>query len=194
MSTKSRILVLISAVMLLGVFFFPIWKIDLEAPQYPEGIGLRIWVNQITGYKEFDLRNINGLNHYIGMKKIEPESIPELKIMPYIIAGFILLGLIAAALKNRKIVSAWILLFLITLGIGFYDYYMWGYDYGHNLDPKAAIRVPGLTYQPPLFGTKQLLNMNAQSFPDIGTYIIVLSITCAMIALYLDKKSSRAKT
>ncbi len=194
MSTKSRILVLISAVILLGVFFFPIWKIDLEAPQFPEGIGLRIWVNQITGYKEFDLRNINGLNHYIGMKKIEPESIPELKIMPYIIAGFILLGLIAAALKNRKIVSAWILLFLITLGIGFYDYYMWGYDYGHNLDPKAAIRVPGLTYQPPLIGSKQLLNMNAQSFPDIGTYIIVLSIMGAVTALYIDKKSSKAKT
>jgi copper chaperone NosL len=194
MSTKSRILVLISAVILLGVFFFPIWKIDLEAPQYPEGIGLRIWVDQITGYKEFDLRNINGLNHYIGMKKIEPESIPELKIMPYIIAGFILLGLIASALKNRKIVSAWILLFLITLGIGFYDYYLWGYDYGHNLDPKAAIRVPGLTYQPPLIGSKQLLNMNAQSFPDIGTYIIALSITVAVTALYIDKKSSRAKT
>ncbi|MBI5729925.1 MAG: hypothetical protein HY963_02200 [Ignavibacteriales bacterium] len=194
MSTKSRILVLISAVMLFGVFFFPIWKIDLEAPQYPEGIGLRIWVNQITGYKEFDLRNINGLNHYIGMKTIEPESIPELKIMPYIITGFILLGLIAAAIKNRKIVAAWILLFLITLGIGFYDYYMWGYDYGHNLDPKAAIRVPGLTYQPPLIGSKQLLNMNAQSFPDIGTYIIVLSIMGAVTALYIDKKSSKAKT
>ncbi|MFA5803128.1 MAG: hypothetical protein WC879_00665 [Melioribacteraceae bacterium] len=194
MSTKSRILVLISAVMLLGVFFFPIWKIDLVAPQYPEGIGLRIWVNQITGYKKFDLRNINGLNHYIGMKTIEPESIPELKIMPYIIAGFILLGLMAAALKNRKIVAAWILLFFIALGIGFYDYYMWEYDYGHNLDPKAAIRVPGLTYQPPLLGSKQLLNMNAQSFPDIGTYIIVLSIMSAVIALYIDKKSSKAIT
>jgi copper chaperone NosL len=65
MSRGSRILILFSSFLLIGVFFFPIWKIDLQAPQYPEGIGLRIWVNQISGFKEFDLKNINGLNHYI---------------------------------------------------------------------------------------------------------------------------------
>jgi copper chaperone NosL len=125
------------------------------------------------------------------MKEIEPESIPELKIMPYIIAGFILLGIIAALLKNKKIVFAWIVMILITFSVGLYDYYMWGYDYGHNLNPTAAIRVPGLTYQPPLIGSKQLLNMRATSMPDIGTYIIIFSLLIFAVVLYLEKKSKK---
>ena len=66
--------------MVMLTFVFPLWYIDLEAPQYPEGIGLQIWINQIVGQNPHDLANINGLNHYIGMKEIEPESIPELKM------------------------------------------------------------------------------------------------------------------
>lgn len=191
MITKSKILILISSLVLIGAFFVPIWKIDLQAPQYPEGIGLQIWINQITGAKEFDLRNINALNHYIGMKTIQPESIPELKIMPYILAGFILFGILSALINRRKIIYLWLLLFVITLVIGFYDYYMWGYDYGHNLNPTAPIKVPGMTYQPPLLGSKQLLNMNANSLPGTGSYIIALSIALVIAAIYLDKRSSR---
>lgn len=194
MITKSKILILISSLMLIGVFYVPIWKIDLQAPQYPEGIGLRIWINQITGAKEFDLRNINGLNHYIGMKTIQPESIPELKIMPYIIAGFILFGILSVIINRRKIIYVWLLLFVIALVIGFYDYYMWGYDYGHNLNPTAPIKVPGMTYQPPLIGSKQLLNMNAKSLPGTGTIIIALSITLVIAAIYLDWRDSRSRS
>lgn len=191
MITKSKILILISSLMLIGVFFVPIWKIDLQAPQYPEGIGLRIWINQITGAKEFDLRNINGLNHYIGMKTIQPESIPELKIMPYIIIGFILFGILSVVINRRKIIYVWLLLFVIALVIGFYDYYMWGYDYGHNLNPTAPIKVPGMTYQPPLIGSKQLLNMNAKSLPGTGTIIIALSITLVIVAIYFDRRHTK---
>ena len=81
--------------MIMLTFLFPLWYIDLEAPQYPEGIGLEIWINQIVGQNPHDLANINGLNHYIGMKEIEPESIPELKIMPYLMIFMMLFGLIA---------------------------------------------------------------------------------------------------
>ncbi|PKL87902.1 MAG: hypothetical protein CVV23_13145, partial [Ignavibacteriae bacterium HGW-Ignavibacteriae-2] len=70
MNIKERALIIFASILLIGVFFFPIWRIDLNAPQYPEGIGLRIWVNKITGANDFDLQNINKLNHYIGMKKI----------------------------------------------------------------------------------------------------------------------------
>jgi len=85
MITISKLLMIFSAIILLSLMFVPIWNIDLNAPQYPEGIGLRIWISEITGKNEFDLHNINKLNHYIGMKTIEPDDIPELKIMPYIV-------------------------------------------------------------------------------------------------------------
>lgn len=191
MHPASKKILFLSSLILFVVYFFPLWNINLEAPQYPEGLGLRIWVNQITGFKENDLQNINGLNHYIGMKPIVPDDIPELKIMPFAIGFMIAFGLFNAFKGNRKTVYIWIILFLILGAIGLYDFYMWGYDYGHNLDPNAPIKVPGMTYQPPLIGSKQLLNINAISFPSISSFIILISIGLAVIALIIDRKKGR---
>ena len=128
MNTKSRIMVAVAALLLILTFFFPLWTIDLNAPQYPEGLGIRIWINQISGLKPNDLQSINGLNHYIGMKVIDPDSIPELKIMPYIIMFMIVFGLFNAYMKNRKLVYLWLILFLIRGAVGLYDFYMWEFD------------------------------------------------------------------
>ena len=194
METKSKILLIIAALMIMLTFVFPLWYIDLEAPQYPEGIGLEIWINQIVGQNPHDLANINGLNHYIGMKEIEPESIPELKIMPYLMIFMMLFGLMAGILGKRTLVYTWILLFIIMAAIGMYDFYMWEYDYGHNLNPKAAIKIPGMAYQPPLIGSKMLLNFNAVSMPDISFYILFSVVILAVIALLIDNKSKKEIT
>ena len=191
MKNISKWLMVAGSIILLGAFLFPIWHIDLRAPQYPEGLGLRIWVNQITGQKEGDLELINNLNHYIGMKTIHPESIPELKVMPYIIITFSLLGLIAGLLNKKLLKLAWLILLIIVLTYGLYDYYLWGYDYGHNLNPTAPIKVPGMTYQPPLIGSKQLLNMNAISLPGLGTILISIAILLSVGSIYLDSKKEK---
>lgn len=188
MNKKSKILIVVGSLCLILTFLFPLWYIDLEAPQYPEGIGLEIWVNKIVGQNSHDLANINGLNHYIGMKKIEPESIPELEIMPFLIGFLLLFGLISAISGKKFMVIIWIILFPAIAAIGMYDFYMWEYDYGHNLNPHAAIKIPGMAYQPPLIGSKQLLNFNAISMPHISTYILFIAAVIAIVALYLDKK------
>ena len=175
--------------LLVLTFFFPLWYIDLEAPQYPEGIGLEIWLNKITGQNPHDLENINGLNHYIGMKTIDPDSIPELTIMPFIIIFLILFGLISGIFGKRSLVYIWIVLFFIIAAIGLYDFYMWEYDYGHNLNPNAAIKIPGMAYQPPLIGSKMLLNFNAISMPHIGFWILFTVVVLAAVALFIDTKS-----
>jgi hypothetical protein len=77
--------------------------------------------------------------------------------MPWVFAGMIVLGLGAAATGSVKLVITWLVLMVLIGIVGFVDFYMWGYDYGHNLNPNAAIKVPGMSYQPPLFGCKQLL-------------------------------------
>ena len=189
MKTQSKIIVIVASLILILSFFFPIWYIDLEAPQYPEGIGLEIWLNKIIGQKPNDLNNINGLNHYIGMKKIVPDSIPELKIMPFIIIFLIVFGLISGISGKRSLVYIWIVLSFVIAAVGMYDFYMWEYDYGHNLNPHAAIKIPGMAYQPPLIGSKMLLNFNAISMPHIGSWILVLAVVLAAVALYLDKKN-----
>lgn len=176
MSTKHRLLQALASLILLLALAFPLWTISLSAPQYPEGIGLRIWAWQITGQKEQDLRNINGLNHYIGMKTIEPDSIPELRILPPVIVGFGLLGLAVAALGKRRLLGAWLALLVVGGLVGLADFWKWEYDYGHDLDPHAAIQVPGMSYQPPLIGTKQLLNMRTTALPGVGGLAVLLSL------------------
>lgn len=193
MKRNSRILIFTAAILLGFTFLFPLWHIDLEAPQYPEGIGLEIWVNKITGQKPNDLQNINGLNHYIGMKRIEPNDIAELKIMPFVIGFMILFGLISAVVGKRFLVYTWIALFIILGSVGLYDFYMWEYDYGHNLNPHAAIKIPGMAYQPPLIGSKMLLNFNAISMPDISFYILVVVVAIATLALFIDKRKKGEK-
>ena len=191
MNTKSRIMVAVAALILILTFFFPLWTIDLNAPQYPEGLGIRIWLDQISGMKPNDLQSINGLNHYIGMKVIDPESIPELKIMPYIITFMIIFGLFNAYMKSRKLIYIWLILFIILGVIGMYDFYMWEYDYGHQLNPDAPIKVPGMTYQPPLIGSKQLLNITAVSLPSTAAIVIFVSIFLNITALYVDTKEKK---
>jgi copper chaperone NosL len=191
MKTQSKIIVITASLLIVLTFFFPIWYIDLEAPQYPEGIGLEIWINKITGQNPHDLANINGLNHYIGMKEIDPDSIPELKIMPFIIIFLMVFGLVAGITGKKSLVYIWIILFFVVAAVGLYDFYLWEYDYGHDLNPNAAIKIPGMAYQPPLIGSKMLLNFNAISMPHVGSWVLVGVVVLAGLALYIDKKLKR---
>lgn len=187
MKKISRIIVIAVSVLLVTGFILPIWEITLDAPQYPEGLGLNIWINKITG----DLQTINGLNHYIGMKKIEPDSIQELKMMPYFLGVLIVLGLIAGISGKKKLLSLWAIAFIIIGTTGAVDFYMWEYDYGHNLNPEAAIKVPGMSYQPPLIGSKQLLNFTANSYPDTGGMAVIGGGLIAVLVLLYEIKYNK---
>lgn len=178
----------IASLLLVLVYFFPIWDIKLKAPQYPEGLGLNINISSITGHKKNDLNSINNLNHYIGMKKIEPSSINELKIMPFIIGFFIAFGLIIVLLNKRVLIWVWLSLLTIVTIVGLYDFYKWEYEYGHELSPLAIIKIPGQDYQPPFLGTQQLLNFTATSLPHISAYVLTLSVILAILAIVIDKK------
>jgi hypothetical protein len=184
----SRALVAL-AVLLIGVAYVrPLWHIALEAPQYPEGLGMYIWADKITGEKPQDLNSINGLNHYIGMKEIVPESIPELRLMPYLLAGLAALGVLVALTGSRKLLLAWVVLFALLAVAGLADFWKWGYEYGHELDPTAAIKVPGMAYQPPVIGSKQLLNFRATSWPALGGLALMASVMLGVAASLLDRR------
>lgn len=188
MKKGFSILTAILAASLLLAYVFPMWSINLEAPQYPEGLGMKIWINKLGG----DINTINGLNHYIGMQKIEEDSIPELKLMPWFLGFLIVMGGVTAWLRKKWFFSLWVLIFA-TLGvIAGYDFWAWEYDYGHNLNPTAAIRIPGMSYQPPLLGSKQLLNFTAHSYPDVGGIIIMgvgISLMVMLLWLFIRRKS-----
>ncbi|MBX7044052.1 MAG: hypothetical protein K1X85_14235 [Ignavibacteria bacterium] len=189
MKKSSKTIVILAVLLLAGIYFVPIWEIILDAPQYPESLGMKIHINRLSG----DLQTINGLNHYIGMKVIEPESIAELKLMPYILGFLILFGTAVALTGKRALLYSWFVLLLVTAAAGAIDFYSWEYDYGHNLDPNAIIKVPGMNYQPPLIGTKQLLNFTAQSMPDIGAYLAFAAGILALYVILRDRKPLTTK-
>ena len=182
-------MMLVAALLLLVLFFVPLWRITLEAPQYPNGITMYIWINQITGDTEYTLQNINILNHYVGMKYIEPDTIPELKYFPIVVGIMVFLGLLAAWAPS-KVRLGWVVLMLLLGALGVYDFYLWEYDYGHNLSPTAPIKVPGMAYQPPLIGSKMLLNFKAISYPHWGGAAMFASLILGFASFWTGRQAS----
>ncbi|HVH39841.1 MAG TPA: hypothetical protein VM764_07450 [Gemmatimonadaceae bacterium] len=181
MTSRARWLVAAAVVLLASAYVLPLWRVDLIAPQYPEGLGMLIRINGVEGLKEYDLQSINGLNHYIGMKAIEPDAIPELKWMPWILAGLVAGGIAAATMGRRGMLNAWAVVLVVVLSVGLWDYARWGYDYGHDIDREhAIIKIPGMTYSPPVLGRKKLLNFTATSWPASGG--IAMAVAAALVA------------
>lgn len=186
-----RAVVLLSALLLALVLFFPIWEIQLTAPQYPEGLALQIFAGKLGG----DVEIINGLNHYIGMKTLHAKDFIEFTILPYCIMFFALLVFVTAIRNRKSMLYFTTVLFIIFCIVAMIDFWRWEYNYGHNLNPEAPIRVPGMAYQPPLLGYKQLLNFSAFSIPDIGGWMFiaaaVLLVLCMVTEIIVSKREKR---
>lgn len=181
-SSTSRVIIALTSLVIIAAYFVPVWRIDLFAPQYPEGLVLKIWLSKLSG----DVDIINGLNHYIGMKKISVEMFPEFSFLIYLVAAFIIYGLVIAITASRKILFSYLVVSAIGGVLAIYDFYQWGYDYGHNLNPDAPIKVPGMGYQPPILGHKKLLNFDAYSMPDVGGYVIIVVVFIAALIWFLE--------
>jgi copper chaperone NosL len=171
MPTLSRILLAIAGILLFVALFFPTWKMELSAPQYPEGLTLFMFPHKLAG----DVNSINDLNHYIGMKTLHTEDFIEFTVLPYIIGFFGVLTLVSALIGRRRWALVTLILFAIFGVVALVDFYKWNYNYGHNLDPMAAIKIPGMAYQPPLIGFKQLLNFGVYSIPGTGGILMIIS-------------------
>jgi copper chaperone NosL len=128
------------------------------------------------------------LNHYIGMHEISPDDIPELRLMPWLLGGLVGFGLLVSALGRRGPLVSWLLLLIFGAVAGLVDFWMWGYRYGHELDEHAAIKVPGMSYQPPVIGTKQLLNFEAAAWPETGAWIALAVLAIGVWVLLRERR------
>jgi copper chaperone NosL len=193
LSMPQRILIFLSGILLVAVLFVPLWQIELNAPQYPEGLVLKMYPHKIGGNVDV----INGLNHYIGMKTLLTEDFIEFTILPYIVGFFALFCFVVFFLKKQKWLTVLFTLFVIFGIIAMIDFWRWEYAYGHDLNPEAPIQVPGMAYQPPLIGYKQLLNFGAYSIPDVGGILFILVGLLLLVALlipwYKKRKMKRIK-
>lgn len=168
---------------------FPIWNIYLTAPQYPEGLEMKIWHDTLTG----DVHIISALNHYIGMRAISVEMFPEFNYLGTVIIGVAGICFILGLIGRWWSALAYYLVLAIADSLALYDFWRWGYDYGHNLNPDAPIVIPGMAYQPPVIGYKKLLNFEAWSLPDTGGWILMGLTTASLIIVIWEWWSNRKK-
>lgn len=196
---KAGILMIIGSALLLGLFFYPLWHIHLIAPQYPEGLGMNIYIYTIEGQEEFDLPNIDMLNHYIGMKTIpKPHEMWEFTVFPWVIgimSGIgIILGFLGFLKKiNPKAFLIWLVSMSVLGILGMYDFNQWLLDYGTDLDPNASIRLLDaqgnpMTYKPPLIGHVKLLNFDVDSWPHIGAYFMFAGMLIIFLSYLVGKR------
>ena len=188
-STLSRALLFICGLGLILVLFQPIWRIELDAPQYPEGLTLLIHASELAGNVDV----INGLNHYIGMKKLNEDDFIEFKVLPAIIIFFTIFFIVVSFVGKRKLMNLLFILFVLFGIIAMADFWRWEYEYGHELDPNAAIIVPGMAYQPPLIGFKQLLNFGAYSIPDAGGWIFIAAGFLLLCIVFYENRKAKKK-
>ena len=185
----ERGLILFAAVVLLPVFFlpvFPIWHMHLRAPQYPEGLNLHIYTNTIRG----DVDKINTLNHYVGMHAITATDFKEFSYMPQLLTLFGVLALLAGLTGRRWLALVGWLAFTGFAAYMFRDYVLWLYRYGHDLNPRAAIKLQVFT--PPVIGFKQMANFKVWSYPGVGTILLGIAWLLGPVAVWLDSRARRA--
>ena len=185
---SERRLIWVAALVLLPVFFLPvlpIWIMKLWAPQYREGLTLAIYSNTIKG----DLQSINTLNHYVGMKHITPDDFREFRFLPQALTGFGLLALIAALFNRRWIAMLGWIAFSVFAIYMFNDYAQWLWHYGHDLDPRAPIKLPLFT--PPLIGYSRMANFRVLSVPGPGTFLLGIAWLLGPLAILAELRPSR---
>lgn len=192
---KSKIIMILGALLPLGLFLFPLWNITLEAPQYPIPLGMNIHINDFSDANPYDIKNINLMNHYVGMKYI-PDAIPEFKIFPIGIIITTIIGLLIGIFGNYKWFMGWFVLMIVVSTAGLIDFYLWEHDYGHDLDPKAIMKFKNpdgsvMGFQPPLFGSKDILNFRAHSYPRLGALFLALGIGSGFLAYFVGKKEAK---
>ncbi len=172
----------VASVLLITTFFLPLWQMTLQAPQYPGGLHLTAYGTRMEG----DLSEINALNHYVGVKAIEPDSVFELRLFPFALFGIVGLVLLAGVLPVwRRLSLRWIATAVVwALPIGFLiDLQWWLYRYGHDLDPTAPFRLPEFT--PKVIGTTRVMNFHAETMVTTGFWIMVAAAVLLTIGPWL---------
>jgi hypothetical protein len=185
-----RLLLIAAALLLVAVYIFPLWNLTMFAPQYPEGLRLDIYSYRLEGGNHGqDVREINVLNHYIGMRDLVAEDFTEFKWLPFAVGVLGLLYLRAAVLG-----TVGLLVDVLVLNLYFSAFALWSfghrmYLYGHNLAPTAAVKVP--PFMPPMFGYKQLANFEVYSYPQAASYAMGVSSLLLVVAFVLVWRADR---
>ena len=183
---RGRLSALVAALLLIPAFFLPLWNMTLFSNQFPDGLDLHIYSYKLEGGRTAardDLREINTLNHYIGMRPLLESDFSEFSWLPLMTGIFMILALRAAVIgKVASLVDTTVLFGYFSL-FSLWSFYHRMYQYGHNLDPTAPVKVP--PFMPPLLGTQQLANFQVQCYPGPASYFMIGFFALSLAALVI---------
>jgi hypothetical protein len=185
-----RSLILLAALLLLPAYTSPLWKMTMFAPQYQDGLRLDIYSYKLEGgNRGQDVKEINVLNHYIGMKDLATEDFTEFKWLPFVIGalGLLFLRAVVFGTVGNALDVAVLFVYFSAFSLWSFAYKLW--SYGHNLAPTAAVKVPA--FMPPLFGGKQLANFEVYSYPGFASYALGAAAAALVAALLLSWWTAR---
>jgi hypothetical protein len=178
------VLFVIAAVMLIASLFLPYWRLTLNAPQYPGGLTVQAYLNRLDG----DVSEIDGLNHYIGMRPLNEAAQFERSISIIGVAAMALLIVAAVYVHTR-----WVLLLtlpaLLYPAIFLIDLQFWMANFGRNLDPKAPLSSSVKPFVPPVLFEGKIAQFSTFALPDIGLWLAIVASALILAGLYFHRRA-----
>jgi len=191
LTLRSRLIILAGALILLLSYVLPLYQMTLYANQFPDGLIIKIYSHGLVGGKTAardDLREVNTLNHYIGMRPLLESDFSEFNWIPLMIGVFFILALRTIVVGKMSNLVDTLVLFAYFGLFSLWSFYNRLYQYGHNLDPTAAVKVP--PFMPPLIGSKQIANFTVYNLPGLASYFMVAFVVALFIAILLSRKQT----
>lgn len=180
------IVLIFARVLLLISIFVPYWHMELEAPQYPDGLFVTAYVNHLEG----DVKEINGLNHYIGMKPLEQAAQHERALAVWLIVAMFLLIEGAAFIHSK-----WAVLLAIpalAFPIGFLvDLQFWLRTFGQNLDPAAPLSAAVKPFTPTILGEGGIGQFKTYASAGWGLWLAAACSVLIVVAFVFHRRAYR---
>ncbi len=170
--------------LLLVSIFLPYWKLTLFAPQYPSGLQVQIYVNQVKG----DVKEIDTLNHYIGMRSLTEAAPLERSLSIFLVAGIALLAF-AAIYIHSPIALFFSIPAMLYPVIFLADLYFWMWNFGTNLDPRAPLSGAVKPFVPPLLGESKIAQFKTIASWEIGLFLAIVASLMIIVGLYFHRKA-----
>ena len=177
-------LLLIARVLILVSLFLPYWHMTLVAPQYPDNLHLTAYVNNLTG----DVAEINGLNHYIGMRPLEEAAQIERRVGVYALILLVVL-LECASWTHNRWAALLVLPAVLFPAVFLLDLHLWMSHFGQNLDPDAPLSSAVKPFVPPILGTGMVGQFKTIAYPGVGLILTGAASVVMVVALAFHRRA-----
>jgi len=180
LSPSGRALLLAAALAMVPSILLPTWTIRLHAPQYPDGLEMQIYPTTVRG----DVREINILNHYIGMHQIDAAEFPEFRFIPFFILRFVGFALLTVLIARMPIAALGWMDFVLFGVVMLYTFQHWLYEYGHNLASDAPLKIAPFT--PAFIGTTKVGQFAVSSWPAAGAILMGVAGALGPVIVFVE--------